>query len=164
MNRQTLLLKASVSEACKEVSTPQAWDSQDLHIFGALEITSTTISKKKTIGTMNQPRASKRISTTVRKEMSLFSKTELDTKVNGKTTSDTASECRFGQMEPSMKGTGKTTKPMEKVSFGMSMATSTKVPGSVTKLMVTASTLTVTALPMRETGVTIFSTERVLSS
>ena len=137
---------------------------QDLHIFGALETTSTTISKKKIIGTMNQPRVSKRISTTVRREMSLYLKTEQDIKVNGKTTSDTASECRFGQMELSMKDTGKTIKLMEKVSFGMSMATSTKVLGSVTKLMVMASTLTVTVRPMRETGVTIFSTERVLSS
>ena len=64
MNKLIPLLKASVLEACKEVLTPKAWDSQDLHIFGVLETTSTTISKKKTIGTMNQPKVSKKISTT----------------------------------------------------------------------------------------------------
>ena len=89
MNKLTPLLKASVLEACKEVLTPKAWDSQDLHIFGVLETTSTTIFKKKTIGTMNQPKVSKKISTTARREMSLFLKMEQDTKVNGKTTFQT---------------------------------------------------------------------------
>jgi hypothetical protein len=120
--------------------------------------------KKNTIGKINPLKVSKKISMTARREMNSFPKKEKDTKDIGKIMLDTVLELRFGQMDPSMKDTGKITILMEKVSFGISMVTSTKVPGSVIKLMVSASTLTTMVVLMRGSGVIVFSTERVLSS
>ena len=61
--------------------------------------------------------------------MSLFSKTELGTKVSGKTMSDMDSESRSGLTVPSMRGTGRITKLTEKESSGMGIAGSSYLRG-----------------------------------
>lgn len=66
-------------------------------------------------------------------------------------------EFKFGQMELSIKDFGKIIKRMDKVSFGMFMAISTKETGRETKLMDMVNTLIVTEPPTRVTGETIFN-------
>jgi len=60
-------------------------------------------------------------------------------------------------MELSIKDFGKIIKRMDKVSFGMFMAISTKETGRETKLMDMVNTLIVTEPPTRVTGETIFN-------
>ena len=72
----------------------------------------------------------------VRIDLSSFLKMEHVIKVNGKRMSDTVTELRFGQMVRNMKGTGKTIKLMEEVSFGTFMEILMRVNGKEIKLMV----------------------------
>jgi hypothetical protein len=75
-----------------------------------------------------------------------------------------ASALRFGLMVQNMKATGKTTKLTEEEYFGMFTETNTKANGRETRHMALENTLIATELLMKETGVTICNTVKVLSS
>ena len=79
-------------------------------------------------------------------------KTELFTKENGKTLTAMASEYKSGQTAPSMKDTGRTTKPQAKVSFGMLVEISTTATGLKIKQAAMGSTHMQTELNMKENG------------
>jgi len=63
------------------------------------------------------------------------------TEDNGKMNNDGASECKYGQMELSMKVIGEITKLMGRGNFGTQMAMSTMASGKMTKLMAKEFTL-----------------------
>ena len=64
----------------------------------------------------------------------------------------TASACRYGKMEQSIKETGRTIEPTEKGRSGMLMATTMKVNSKMTNQMAMVCTLAPMAQCMRASG------------
>ena len=75
----------------------------------------------------------------VKKETFLCLKMELNTRANGKAICDMGMGSSSGQMAQSTKASGRTTKPMVKVRFGMFMETNTKDDGKETRHTVLAN-------------------------
>ena len=64
---------------------------------------------------------------------------------------------KHGQMEQDMKGTGKITRLMERVSFGMSMGMFLKESGRMIRRTAMGYTLTLTAASTKASGIRINS-------
>ena len=92
----------------------------------------------------------------------MFLKMELFIVANGKMGADMAMEFKFGQMERSMKDTGKIIRHMVKESFGMLMEMYLMEDGKMIKLMDLEYIHTLTALNMKVTGRMIYNMEKVL--
>lgn len=108
--------------------------------------------KKKTTGIKKARKVSKKTLASAKKEQNSDLKMELYTKVNGKATSDMGMVYKNGLMVQSMRGTGKTTRPMVKEYFGTFMEINTKDGGNGIKLTVMENTLTVMELLTKVTG------------
>jgi len=115
----------------------------------------------KKIGTKFQWKVSQMISLTVKTNLIMCSRMEPSSLANGKATSDTVMEFKYGQMVQNTKANGKTTKLTASELSGTFTETNTKVNGREIRLMDMEPTLTAMVLLIRATGEMICNMARV---
>lgn len=94
-------------------------------------------------------------------KMNMCLRMELFTGVSGRMKTDMDMVFKFGQMGQSMKASGKITKHMERVNFGMRMVMFLTANGKMIRRTGTEFTLMLTVRNMKASGLMIYNTEKV---
>lgn len=109
------------------------------------------------IGTQSQKILSLKTSGTAKLGPSMYSRTELSTPANGKTTEDMVTASRSGPTVPSTRATGSVARPTVRVHLSTSTMISMRDSGNAIRLMVRESILILMVQLTRECGVMTFN-------